>query len=62
MLFLILYVNHFVTLFAQAYVAGAVGLVEIDAVDGEGVVAVGALLGLVLYFHLIYYSNHKLFL
>lgn len=51
MLLLIFDVDHFIAVLALTDVAATVGLMKIDAVDGEGFVAVGALLGLALHFH-----------
>ena len=56
MLLLVFDVDHLFAVAAFADVAAAVGLVEVDAVRGEGLVAVAALLRLGLHFS--YYSNY----
>lgn len=59
MLLLFFDIDHLVTVFALADVAPAVGLVKVDAIDGEDLLAVFTLL--VLWLHFSYYSN-KVFL
>jgi hypothetical protein len=55
-LLLVFDVDHLLAVAAFADVAAAVGLVKVDAVRGESLVAVAALLGLGL--HCSYYSNY----
>jgi len=52
MLLLIFDIDHFATVLALAYVAAAVSFMQIYAIDWEGLVTVGTLLGLGLNFHL----------
>jgi hypothetical protein len=57
-LLLILDIDHLLAIFAFSDVAAAICFMEIDSIDGEGFVAVAALL--IFCVHFSYYSNNLL--
>jgi hypothetical protein len=59
MLLLIFDIDHFLTVFTFANVATAIGLMEVNSINWESLVAVTAFL--IFTFHFSYYSNILLF-